>query len=102
MQLLHNTVYSFIFQTTKIIESTNRDDKTKIEAMDFASEQKYGHHEIIITEINFANIFVLGACGFLYMYISRGCSQLRYILIRINWLQNQCHFKYYLYSISYG
>lgn len=61
-------VFGFIFITTKIIESAH--DKTAFRDSDFISNVDYESHRINITEINFANIFVLGVFGFLYMYIS--------------------------------
>ncbi|MDD5266429.1 MAG: hypothetical protein PHO08_04780 [Methylococcales bacterium] len=63
-------VYGFIYQTTKNIASIDREDEAKFKGFEFASDKKYGRHLITITEINFANIFILGVFGFLYMYIS--------------------------------
>lgn len=59
------TVFDFIFVTTKEVTSTENDLVT-IES-DFILNK---NSKIDITEINFANIFVLGVFGFLYMYIS--------------------------------
>ncbi len=61
-------VFGFIFITTKVIESAH--DKTAFKDSDFISNTDYESHRIKITEINFANIFILGVFGFLYMYVS--------------------------------
>jgi hypothetical protein len=58
-------VFGFIFQTTREIEPINSD----IAVID-SSFILNKNTKIIITEINFANIFILGVFGFLYMYIS--------------------------------
>lgn len=58
-------VFGFIFQTTREVEAVNSD----IAVID-SSFILNKNTKIIITEINFANIFILGVFGFLYMYIS--------------------------------
>jgi hypothetical protein len=62
-------VFGFIFVTGEDIESNNV-DKAYANGKDFKSDKSYKNHKIGITEINFANVFVLGVFGFLYMYIS--------------------------------
>ncbi|MDD5271464.1 MAG: hypothetical protein PHU14_01970 [Methylovulum sp.] len=61
-------IFGFIFNTTKVIESAQ--NKTAFRDFDFDSSIDYEAHRINTTEINFANIFILGVFGFLYMYIS--------------------------------
>ena len=61
-------IFGFIFITTKEIKSTG--EKTKEIEGNFLSDTYHKAHEINITEINFANIFVMGVFGFLYMYVS--------------------------------
>jgi hypothetical protein len=62
-------VFGFIFVTGEEIESNNG-DKAYVNGKDFKADKSYKNHKVGVTEINFANIFVLGVFGFLYMYIS--------------------------------
>ncbi|WP_459990258.1 hypothetical protein [Methylosoma difficile] len=70
---LPGAVFGFIFVTSKEIIPINPEKNHPLEETATSSESSFitnKSSKIDITEINFANIFVVGVFGFLYMYIS--------------------------------